>query len=405
MEKEKIIEFLKNIPFFSTLTEEGFREFAEHFVVKNFPKQEIIIKEGEPADLFYIITSGKVKVTKEEKFLATLGVGEFFGEMALITDEPRSATVIAETDVETIALSKLDFDKFLEKNPQIALNLTRIITRRLSQKIDTEKLKKQARVISLYSVKERMGKTTLSVNIALLLSKNFNKKVALLDLDLQSGDILFALNLKPERTISELVKKKEIDIELLESALIKYNENLKVLLAPLKIEEAELVQETHIKQILTILKENYEYVVVDTHSYLNSITVAALDESDIILFLIAQDLLVLKNVKNSLELFKILGYPPDKIKLCLIPLSLGQIEITQKKMEEIVGKNIEFNIPQDSQVPFSYVKGVPLFNLNPKSQLISSLTDITKSFLEEKTQEEPKEKPSSILKGIFGKKK
>jgi pilus assembly protein CpaE len=408
VEKEKIIEFLKNISFFSSLSEENFKNFSEHFVIKNFPKGEIIVKEGEPADLFYIITSGKVKVIKgEDKVVASLKEGEFFGEMALITDEPRSATVIAETDVETIALSKTDFDKFLEKNPQIAFHLTKVITRRLAetQKIDEEKERKKVNIISVYSPKERIGKTTLIVNLGLILAKNFGKKVVIMDLDLQFGDILFALNIRPERTISDLAQKREIDIELLESSLIKFEENLKVLSPPLKIEEAELVQDSHIKKILEILKENYEYILIDTSSFLNSITVTALDESNFILFLIAPDLLILKNSKNVLEIFKTLAYPPEKIKIGLTSLNIGEVEINQKKIEEITGYKIEFTIPLDTQVAQSYIKGVPLFNLNPKTPLISSITNLINSILEVEKFLEEKKESRGILKGIFGKKK
>lgn len=411
MEKEEIIQILKNIPFFSTLSEENFREFAEHFIIKKFSKGDVICLEGDPGDFFYIVKSGKVKITKgkegAEKTLAIIKEGDFFGEMALVTDEPRSATVTAVEAVEAIALSKADFDKFLEKSPQIALSVTKVISRRLaaSQKGEAEREKKKVNIISIYSVKERMGKTTLAVNLALILAKNFNKKVALLDLDLQYGDVIFTLNVKPERTIFELIQKSEIDSDLLESALTKCDENLKVLSAPFKIEQAERVQENHIKQILSILKENYEYVIIDTSSNLNSITVGALDDSTLILFLLAPDLLVLKNTKSCLELFKTLAYSPEKVKIGLASLSLGQIEINQKKIEEIIERKIEFTIPQDAQVSQSYVKGIPLFTYNPKSTVISSIVELIKSISGEEIEKETGGEKASLFKGIFGKKK
>ena len=88
-----------------------------------------IIKQGDPGDAFYLIASGKVSVWVKKSFSKkrwqTLGADEFFGEMALISNEPRSATVLADEVTELFILQRYDFDKILMKNPVIAQELKR----------------------------------------------------------------------------------------------------------------------------------------------------------------------------------------------------------------------------------------------------------------------------------------
>ncbi len=88
-----------------------------------------IIRQGEPGDDFYLIASGRVSVWKKKGFkrekLVELKTNDFFGEMALISKQPRNASVIAEETTELFTLSKYDFEEILMKNPRIAQELKR----------------------------------------------------------------------------------------------------------------------------------------------------------------------------------------------------------------------------------------------------------------------------------------
>jgi ATP-binding cassette subfamily B protein len=120
---------LQNTYFFQSLKMNELDELIGHLRMIRVQKGYEIIKQGDPGDAFYLIASGKVSVWLKKSFkrdkVAELLSDDFFGEMALISNEPRSATIIAEEVTELFILQKYDFDKILMKNPAIAQELKR----------------------------------------------------------------------------------------------------------------------------------------------------------------------------------------------------------------------------------------------------------------------------------------
>ena len=120
---KEISQMMKNIPFMSSLGLKEIEELAFAFNQRHFHKGEVIIKQGQKGDLFFLVYKGKVGVFKErllgKKKLAELGPGHFFGEIALIDNIPRTATVIAMEDSEVYTLSPDAFEKTLLSYPQI----------------------------------------------------------------------------------------------------------------------------------------------------------------------------------------------------------------------------------------------------------------------------------------------
>ncbi len=135
--KNEIINELKKIPLFASLSDDDLEHLSSKLETVQFPKETVIIREGDLGDCFYIIRSGSVRIeTQVEEFqqpviLARLEAGDYFGEMALITGEPRSATVVAEEDVTLWRILKSDFDAMIMSHPQITLSLTHMLSHRL----------------------------------------------------------------------------------------------------------------------------------------------------------------------------------------------------------------------------------------------------------------------------------
>ncbi len=129
-------DVLKRVPLFSDLAEADLERFAEVTREREYPKNSVILFEDDPGDALYVVSSGQVKVVLigedgREVILSVLGDGDFFGEMALIDDEPRSAHVIAMRDSQLLVLRRDDFQAQLEANPKIALKLLRVLVQRL----------------------------------------------------------------------------------------------------------------------------------------------------------------------------------------------------------------------------------------------------------------------------------
>ncbi|MBI1722533.1 MAG: Crp/Fnr family transcriptional regulator [Gemmatimonadetes bacterium] len=127
---------LKRVPLFTDLSEAELARFAEVTREREYPKNSVILFEDDPGDALYIVSTGQVKVVLigedgREVILSVLDDGDFFGEMALIDDEPRSAHVIAMRDSHLLVLRREDFQTQLEQHPQIALKVLRVLVQRL----------------------------------------------------------------------------------------------------------------------------------------------------------------------------------------------------------------------------------------------------------------------------------
>lgn len=128
-------EILKQISLFSGLSEHDLDAITNIALKKSFPKNTVLFSEGDETDSLYIICDGKVKVTisdneGNEVILSILGVGEYFGEMALLDSEPRSASAVSKEPCEILIISKKDFMNIFSVNP-VAANLLKGVIRRL----------------------------------------------------------------------------------------------------------------------------------------------------------------------------------------------------------------------------------------------------------------------------------
>jgi CRP/FNR family transcriptional regulator, cyclic AMP receptor protein len=129
---------LRAVPLFEHVRAEDLERIARVARGRSYPKNSVIVFEDDPGDALYVVIAGQVKVVLvgedgKEVILSTLEKNDFFGEMSLIDDEPRSAHVIAMEDSELLVLRREDFQNQLEESPQIAIGLVRALTKRLRQ--------------------------------------------------------------------------------------------------------------------------------------------------------------------------------------------------------------------------------------------------------------------------------
>jgi CRP-like cAMP-binding protein len=129
-------ELLRSVPIFSELTETDFTSLGRVANRRRYPKDAVVFFENEQGDFFFMILEGRIKVTilgddGREVILSLLGAGDFFGEMALLDNEPRSATAIAVEDSELLSLHRNDFQSVLTDNRSIMIGLIKILTARL----------------------------------------------------------------------------------------------------------------------------------------------------------------------------------------------------------------------------------------------------------------------------------
>lgn len=152
--RKDIIDSLRAIPLFGRVSEVDLEELAQHLIERRFPKNATVVEEGLPGDYMYVIREGRAKVTKasedgREKIMNFLEAGAFFGDMALLGDETRSASVKTLEDSVLLALSRRDFIDLLRQSPDLSLAVIEELANRLRE------TNEQARSLSFQGVEER----------------------------------------------------------------------------------------------------------------------------------------------------------------------------------------------------------------------------------------------------------
>jgi pilus assembly protein CpaE len=226
----------------------------------------------------------------------------------------------------------------------------------------------QGKIIMFYSPKGGTGCTTLAVNLAVALC-NDETHVVLVDANLQFGDVAIFLNEQGKNTILDLAPRAdELDPDIVEEVMIKHaGSGVHILASPSRPEYGEKVNPDQFLKLLKYLRQLYAYVVVDTCTYLNDITLSVLDAADAVVLINTQDIPSIKNDRLFLDLLTTLSIPADKVAFVMNKFD-KRIAITPEKVGENLKQEVVAVIPLDERTVIPAVnRGVP-FMLDNKTQ-------------------------------------
>jgi pilus assembly protein CpaE len=222
-------------------------------------------------------------------------------------------------------------------------------------------------MICVLGPKGGTGKTLTSSNLAVSLAKK-GRKVALVDLDLQFGDIGLALGLKPERTIYDLAKSAgSLDADKVDDYLVEHPSGVRVLMGPTRPDQAAAITVEFLREVYANLRSTHDFVVVDTAPGFTPEVIASVDSSSHICMVAMLDSLSLKNTKLGLETLELMGYDPERIRLVL-NRSDTRVGIARDEVEAIVARVPDILVPSDRDIPRSYNEGVPIVSSKSKSE-------------------------------------
>ncbi len=269
--------------------------------------------------------------------------------------------------------------------------------------------RKRGDVIAIYSPQGGAGKSMLSANLAVALAKILGAegkppRVALVDLNLQFGDIDLMLNLSPQNTIAGLAQKGHggIDAELLEQYLTVHPESgLKVLVAPSTPQYAESITVYTVEQVIDTLRDNYDVIIVDTPSQLQDTTLAVLDAAKTVLLLTSLDLLALHKTRTALEMLRQL-YTPEKIQPVLNRAN-SDVGISLADVENVLGVKMISKVPSDGRIVVRSInEGKPFVIYDPTTPIAKEINRLAHEILglEAAPMEEPAKK-GGFLKKMF----
>lgn len=230
-------------------------------------------------------------------------------------------------------------------------------------------------VITIFGAKGGIGKSTLAANLAVKLAEK-RKKVALVDLDLQFGDLHIYLDIEPKDTIIELVQDVVTpNIDSVRSYMNVHSSGVHVLCAPKSPEYAELVSAEKVQGLLSLLRNYYDYVIVDTAPSFSDVTMTAIESSSIIFFVTGLDISILRNSKISVSILESLNQT-DKIRI-IVNRAVDMNSITINDVQRIIGYPIWAKLPSDYKVAVNALnRGIPFVTGAPKSKLSESISGL-----------------------------
>ena len=224
-----------------------------------------------------------------------------------------------------------------------------------------------APMICVLGPKGGTGKTLTSCNLAVGLASG-GRKVVVVDLDLQFGDVGLSLGLAPEQTIYDLAKSGgSLDGEKVDAYLAQHSSGVKVLMAPTRPDHAGAVTTEFLREVYAALRSSCDYVIVDTPPGFTPEVIASIDSSSHVCMVGMLDALSLKNTKLGLETLELMGYDRERTRLVLNRAD-SRVGITRDDVLAIVGRPPDVLVPSDREIPRAVNEGTPIVLANARSE-------------------------------------
>jgi len=235
-------------------------------------------------------------------------------------------------------------------------------------------------MICILGPKGGVGKTVTASNLGAALA-GAAKRVAVVDLDLQFGDLALCMGVRPETTIFDLANSPgTLDAEKLDAYLVPHESGARVLVAPTRPDHASGITIDFLRDIYGILRATHDFVVVDTSPGFSPEVISAIDASSEVCMLTMLDTLSLKNARLGLETLDLMGYDRQHTVLVLNRAD-SRVGISDDDVQRIVGRKPEVRVPSDVEVTRSVNDGRPIVISRPKAEAAHSFRRLGDVFL------------------------
>ncbi|PWT80272.1 MAG: hypothetical protein C5B44_05560 [Acidobacteria bacterium] len=265
-----------------------------------------------------------------------------------------------------------------------------------SSKVEAKKAK--GRMVAVFSSKGGCGTSFIATNFAAVTGV----KTALVDLNLQAGDLPLFLGIDPKYSIADMAENRErLDEALITSFVTPHSSKLGLLAAPKSADSADEIEPEHVFEILQRLRECYDYVVLDPQHTFDAITLAALDQSDQIILVLTLDIPAIRSTQRALEIFDRLGYPRKKIRIVVNRWS-KQIDLDLHQVEKFLGEPVVSFVPSDYQTAVTSINlGNPLVMSEPHSKIALEIKRIAQTITGRVVVSEAPAAKKTIWSSIF----
>lgn len=373
---------LQRVAILFTLSDNILRALARQMKPALVTRGTEVFKQGDVGDAMYVIEKGRCEVTVEESpghaiTIAFLGPGDFFGEMALLSEETRTATVRALEPTELLVLDRKTLYATLPADSDAIIELTKLVDQRkgtlpnLIARAQMVAPEQAATVVSVYSPKGGAGRTTLAVNLATALSKQYPGEVLLVDLALPYNHAALLSNLVPTGCLALTSQVEPANYEeALLGAILHHPGGMMLLPGVLRPEHADLINPALLTAALGILSNTFRYIVFDLGVSLGENVLTVLEHSQRIILLATPELSTLKDISDLLNIFtSVLGIVPGRL-LITMNSKIAKPVVGREDVERTLKQKIAVEIGYDgSKADEAAVKGEILVMTDPRSAI------------------------------------
>lgn len=338
------VAILSQCPLFAGLSQWELKSIGQLMRLVEFKRDEVVYEQGMPGASFYVIVSGRFEAfipseIGKKKVLAYLRRGEHFGEMSLLTKEPHSATVRALSDSLLLELKKEDFERTIEHNARVSVELSRRLSHRLRGDRTSQTLFRSD-VVSVFSHQPKNNRAHFTLNLAASLFHETHQKTVLLDLTGEDAGFVPGIDWAETMPLGQFRNLEESSPEAVHRVVKKHEDGFDVLrLSSSGRDESAMIS------VLNHLAIEYRFIVIDLPPFMNSITFKTLTQSDHI-FLVTDG--HMSNIQQAQSIMADLekGVPASdgRIAVVMEEVFFG-IRTTSLVRQELFAKKRCFSLP------------------------------------------------------------
>ena len=337
---------IAEVPLFSNLSPSETKFLEKKIRLVEYKKNDIVYHQGSDPDAFYVICSGRFRVFVRsgygsERTLTYLYRGDYFGEISILTGKPHSVTVEAINDSLVLKLDKDDFNDLLKNVPSLALHLSRSLGLKLRD--ESKAQIGEAKIVSIYNLKESVGRTIFAVNLAVSLRGELKKPVLFVDMIPKGEGSSVLLGVKKDFQTLNLNQTDVSKDSEISKFLYDCPSGVKVL--HLQDGEKEEFHEKKLTTLLSYLISQSNFVLVDLPREINEAVFKVMTQSDVIYILTEGDTEDLEKCRSLIvEMKKSFTFQEDQIKLILLEVQ-NQEHRSIQEIEKIIGHKIFSVLP------------------------------------------------------------
>jgi NTE family protein len=350
MERINKSAMLEQVPLFAGLASREKAMIKERSDIVEYKKDQIIYQEGQPPSNFYCILVGRILIYTPGpdgyvKTLEYLHRGKYFGIISLLTGEPHSVTAKAINDCLLLVMSKENFNYILKKIPVLAIDLSQTLSRRLKNKDVHPKTIFESTILSIFSSYSQAGKTLYALNLALSLHTETRKSVLILDICAKESchSLPRRLQMGDDYPVLDLSSDFAYPGKMIERSLLK--DRFGIDLVCLKYKPEDEVSVRRLVEILSLIVNDYHYIILDLPSVMDRFVFEVLNQSDVIHILTSPEEVYLKRTRNLIKrLIADFHFPQTKVKIIVNAYKLSRISYPQQA--ELLDHEIFATLPK-----------------------------------------------------------